>query len=344
MNMNKIQPIDEHGNLDPAAATYLMISMTKRCNMRCPGCYYLQQDEDFFQHQDIGLDEAKEIVKHYRDAGVRQAIPNAEGDVLLHPEYPSLVQFINQQGFRFRPWLVTNGIRLPEVAGFVAGNIGEVLISIDGSSCEKYSVHRGGNEALFNKVLSGVRSVVEACRGADSRPEIIINCVMTADRCNDIPDMIRLAEKLGVDTIIFTNFHVVGDSSKMRPVTAGDAETNVILKAAVSRTDYKVNVFLPSLYGNIMPPYRCKMLASIMIGSNGDFAPCCRLVPESRWGNYFTSTDKHNNEALKAFRLSVLNAGSQGQLPKVCRKCAHLSPKRAVFLRDKRQWYLTSRS
>ena len=340
--MNEIQPIDDYGSLNPAAAVYLMISMTKRCNMRCPGCYYLQQDEDFFKNQDIGLEEAKEIVKYYRDAGVRQAIPNAEGDVLLHPEYPSLVRFINQLGFRFRPWLVTNGIRLPQVAEFVVQNIGEILISIDGSTYEKYTAHRGGNETLFKKVLSGVRSVVKASKRCKPRPLIIINCVMTAGRCDDIPDMIRLAEDMGVDVIKFTNFHVTDNNEKIRPVTAGDPETDAILRKVVSRKDYKVSVFLPSLYENITPPYKCKMLVSIMIGSNGDFAPCCRMVPESKWGNYFTSPEKHNNEALKVFRLSVLNAPSQDQLPRVCQRCAHLSPRRLVFPVDKKQWYFTN--
>lgn len=342
--MNEVNPIDAHGHLTPAAAVYVMISMTKRCNMRCPGCYYLQQDEVFFENQDIALDDAKEIVKYYWGAGVRQAIPNAEGDALLHADYPALVGFINQLPFSFRPWLVTNGIRLPVIADFVVQNVAEILISIDGSSHEKYAAHRGGNEALFNKVLAGVRSVVEARRRLGSSSVIIVNCVMTADRCDDIPDMIRLAENMGVDAIKFTNFHVTGDNEKMKPVTAGDPETDAILRQVISRNDYRVQVYLPSLYENVAPPYSCKMLASIMIGSNGDFAPCCRMVPESKWGNYFTAPDKHNNEALKAFRLSVLNAGSQSQLPKVCQKCAHLSPKRLMFFREKKQWFITDMS
>ena len=341
--MNEIQPIDAHGNLDPSAAIYLMLSMTKRCNMRCPGCYYLQQDEDFFKNQDIDLEAAREIVRHYRDAGVKQAIPNAEGDVLLHDEYASLIRYIGTLGFRFRPWLVTNGIRLPEVAEFVVRNVGEVLISVDGSTHGKYNAHRGGNEALFKKVMAGIRTVVDAGRTCNPRPEIIINCVMTADRCNDIPDMIRLAEDMGVDTIKFTNYHVAGEKDQKKPVTAGDPETDIILRQTAGRKDYKVNILLPSLYGKIPAPYSCKMLASINVGSNGDFAPCCRMMPESKWGNYFSSPDKHNNDALKTFRLSVTKATRQDELPRICQKCSHLSPRRLMFLKNENQWYITSR-
>lgn len=340
--MTPNRAIDEQGNLNPAAATYLMLSMTKRCNMRCPGCYYLQQEDDFFKQQDIGLIEAKEIIKYYREKGVRQAIPNAEGDVLLHPEYTALVHYINQLNFMYRPWLVTNGIKLPDVAEFVVQNISEILISIDGSSYQKYTDYRGGNEALFKKVLSGVRSVVDASKRLNPRAAIIINCVMTADRCDDIPDMIRLAENIGADVIKFTNFHVAGETQAMKPVTAGDAETDSILRKVISRSDYRVQILLPSLYTDTPPPYQCRMLASIMIGSNGDFAPCCRMVPEAKWGNYFSTPEKHNNEALKKFRLSVLNASSQEQLPRICQKCAHLSPRRLIFHRHKKQWLTTN--
>jgi radical SAM protein with 4Fe4S-binding SPASM domain len=340
--MNNIKPIDAAGNLDPAAAVYLMLSMTKRCNMRCPGCYYLQQDENFFKNQDIGLEDAKEIVRHYRAAGVKQAIPNAEGDVLLHPEYRSLVGYINSLGFNLRPWLVTNGIRLPEVAEFVVRNMGEVLVSVDGSTHEKYTAHRGGNEALFRKVMAGIRSVVNAAKGCSPRPEIIINCVMTADRCDDMPEMIHLAEELGVDTIKFTNYHVTGEGLQKTPLSAGDPKIDAVLRGIVSRKDYVVSILLPTLYGNTQAPFACKMLASINVGSNGDFAPCCRMMPESKWGNYFTSPAKHNNDALKEFRLSVINAASHDQLPVICRKCSHLSPKRLIFVKNRTQWYLTT--
>jgi len=335
--------IDSSGQLDPSLAIYLMLSMTKRCNMRCPGCYYLQQEENFFKNQDIDLDDARDIVKYYRDAGIRQAIPNAEGDVLLHPDYTELVDYIRSLGFQARPWLVTNGIRLPDVAEFVVQNIGEVLISVDGSTYEKYNAHRGGNKALFEKVMAGIRSVVEAGEKHSPRPEIIINCVMTADRCDDIPDMIRLAEKMRVDTIKFTNYHVAGEQDQKTPVTVGDAVTNRILRETAARTDYQVNILLPSLYGAIQPPFSCKMLASVNVGSNGDFAPCCRMIPDPQWGNFFTSPDKHNNEALKAFRLSVTYASSPNELPRICQRCSHLSPRRLMFLKNEKQWFITSR-
>jgi len=342
--MSQIKPIDSNGNLKSSLATYLMISMTKRCNMRCPGCYYLQQDEDFFSRQDITLDKAREVVRYYRSAGIRQAIPNSEGEVLLHPDYSAFVRFINQQGFKYKPWLTTNAIRLPKHAEFVARNISEILISIDGSTHEKYAASRGGNKALFNKVMAGLNAMVNAKRLTTSGPTIIINCVVTADRCDDIPDMIRLAEDSGADVIKFTNFHAIDESEPMRPVTAGEPETDSILQEVVNRNDYNVSIFLPSRYEDTAPPYDCRMLNSIMIGSNGDFAPCCRMVPEKKWGNFFTSIDKHNNEKLREFRLSVLNAAHREDLPGICQRCAHLSPKRLVFVAGEKKWYLTNKS
>lgn len=335
---------DRQGNLNLEAAIYLMLSMTRRCNMRCPGCYYLQQEEEFFKNRDINLEAAKEIVSYYHNCGVQQAVPNAEGDVLLHQDYLELLEFIRGLGFKRKPWLVTNGLRLPMLAERIVHYAGEILISVDGSTHEKYTAYRGGNRALFEKVMKGIKSVVAAAGNCESKPTLIINCVMTANRVNDIPDMISLAEELGVDHIKFTNYHVAGDSDGMEPLLHSDSHALQVLNQVVNRTDYRVSISLPSLYGKIKPPYFCKMLASVMIGSNGDYSPCCRIVPDAKWGNYYTSTEKHNNPALRQFRLSVLQAAGHDQLPQICRQCAHLSPRRAYFNSDKKAWFISHNS
>jgi radical SAM protein with 4Fe4S-binding SPASM domain len=155
--------------------------------------------------------------------------------------------------------------------------------------------------------------------------------------------MIRFAETLGVDTIKFTNFHPVGNTTE-RPLYNTDPKIISVLNKVAAQRNYKVNILLPSLYGDLKPPYYCRMLSSIVIGSNGDYAPCCRIAPDKKWGNFFESRDKHNSDMLKRFRLSVIRAGNQQQLPCECRECAHLSPERLGFSARERRWYVINRS
>ena len=307
--------------------------------MRCPGCYLAQQQEDFFKNQDIELDAAKSIVNYYRQTGIQMAIPNAEGEVLLHDGYSELVTHINDCGFRNKPWLVTNGILLSKHADFVAQHIGEVLISVDGATSEAYTHFRGGNAALFNKVLRGIEAIVAAKRKGIGHPQLLINSVISRDRLQDIPELIRFTEAIGADTIKFSNFHPASDNTEQRPLYFGDGEVETTLKDIVSRRDYKINIMLPHLFGASHPPYSCRMLASVVIGSNGDCSPCCRIIPEAKWGNFFSDEGKHNTAPLREFRRQVMGAKRAEELPGICRECAHLSPHRLAFARDRGQWF-----
>jgi len=340
----QVSPIDSEGFLDPAQATYLLVSMTKRCNMRCPGCYLSQQQAGFFKNQDIQLDAAKSIVNFYRQAGIKMAVPNAEGEVLLHEGYSELVAHINGSGFRSKPWLVTNGILLHRHADFIARHVGEVLISVDGATSESYTDFRGGNASLFNKVRRGIEAIISARRRGSGHPHILINSVISRERLRDMPEMIRFTEEIGADTIKFSNFHPTGDSENHRPLYFGDDEAAATLNDIAGRRDYKVNIMLPHLFGNSSPPYSCRMLASVVIGSNGDYAPCCRIIPEAKWGNFFSAREKHNNDALRNFRREVTSANNVTELPKICRECAHLSPRRMAFDRARGQWFLSGLS
>lgn len=341
------------GYLDPRSAVYLVVSLTKRCNMRCPSCFLALQAEDFFQDQEIDFGRMREIVLHYKALGVLQAVPDAEGEALLHREYERIVSFINSQEFRHKPWLVTNGILLPRHAEFVVQNVREVLISVDGATAEKYNDFRGGNQALFEKVKAGIRAVIRARNRNGGGPEIIINSVVTNDRCEEIPELIRFAEEQGVDTIKFTNFHATSATDR-QPLRYRDGNFQRLLERVVRRTDYSVNILLPHVFGKIRlgevefgqdrPPFSCRMLRSIVIGSNGDFAPCCRIISEAKWGNFFTSPDKHDNENLRTFRKQFYEATRLEELSAICRECSHLSPRRLRYSPMTKAWHVTELS
>jgi radical SAM protein with 4Fe4S-binding SPASM domain len=166
--------------------------------------------------------------------------------------------------------------------------------------------------------------------------------VISRDRLKDIPELIRFTEDIGADTIKFSNFHPTGDRTEKRPLYFGDEEVMAMLKDITGRNGYKVNIMLPQLFGASDPPYSCRMLASVVVGSKGDYSPCCRIIPEAKWGNFFTTGEKHNSAPLKTFRLEVMRANNIAALPLICRECSHLAPQRPAFSREHRQWFLSN--
>jgi MoaA/NifB/PqqE/SkfB family radical SAM enzyme len=321
---------------------YLLLSITKRCNMRCPNCFFSMQSAEFFADKDITPDAVMEIVEFYRNTGIRQVIPYAEGEALLHPQYQEIVAYIVEK-LKNKPWLVTNGSRLADHAEFVARHLCEVVVSVDSPSAEGYAAYRGNASGqFFNLALHGIEKVITAKKQYRSTIHVVINCVVTADRCHEIPAMIKLAEELGVDAIRFTNFHPTGADIAGTPLSADNQTVLEVMRGIIRRSDYQTNIYLPNLLGLARLPFTCRMLATIFIGANGDFSPCCRIASASRWGNFLRDEGKHNSSALRKFRSEFYQAKAIGELPIICQGCGYLNQLRPVFLYKNQQWVKSS--
>jgi MoaA/NifB/PqqE/SkfB family radical SAM enzyme len=330
------------GHLDPAAALYMLLSITKRCNMRCPNCFFIRQDSDFFAPEDIAFNDLINIVEHYRARGIRQIIPYAEGEALLHPQYEDIVTYILKT-LNVKPWLVTNGAYLADHARFVAGNLCEVLVSIDSPDAAGHAEYRGAATGrLYDAAIRGIEALISLKGELQSSLAVVINCVVTAERCHEIPEMIRLAEELGVSSIRFSNFHLTGGAGSATPLHIDNQKALAVIREVIRRRDYKINIHLPNLLGKAKPPFSCRMLATIFIGVNGDFSPCCRIASAGKWGNYFTDPDKHDNHDLRQFRRTLKTARDITALPEICRNCGYLCQLRPAFSAKTRQWSLSS--
>lgn len=333
---NKPHPVASDGSLAVEQATYLLLSLTKRCNMRCPNCFLALQQEDFFQNHDIDLSLASRILADYRHQGMRQLVVDAEGEVTLHKDFPELLALISRLRPPHPPWVVTNGLQAHRHLNTLLLHTGEILVSVDGPDAESYNAFRGGNRATFDQVIGNIRQLV-ALKG-DTGPYLIINCVISRDRLQLIPPMIELASDLGVDCIKFTNLHVTGEGAQGSPLMEDDPEVIRLLEQVVARTDYPLIVLLPALFGTRSGPFLCRMLASVVIGAEGFFSPCCRIIPEQRWGRYGEGQGDHNNRRLRRFRRKLFNATRLQQVPGICRQCSLLSPRRLAFSPQQRRW------
>lgn len=330
------------GRLNPATTAFLLLSLTRRCNMRCPGCFFAMQAADFFAPRDLSLADAATIIDTYASLGIRQIVPNAEGEPLLHHRYQEIVCDIIERLPQTRPWLVSNGLLLHQHAEFIVDNLCELLVSLDGPDATSYADYRGGTVAMFEQVLAGIRQAVARKKQRCAPIKIALNCVVSGDRCELIPPMIRLAEELGVDAIRFSNFHPTGENAAgRRPLQHDDPQVAALMRQVLSRRDYRVSIFLPQLLGLARPPYSCRMLNTIVVGVSGDFAPCCRFAPAPRWGNFFTSPERHNNETLREFRLGLRKARSLEEAPELCRNCGYLSQNRPAFNPRQRKWVMS---
>lgn len=153
----------------------LRISVTDRCNLRCPYCMpasvfgehhaFLPKDEL------LSFEEITRLVTVFVRAGVKK-IRITGGEPLLRRDLPTLIAGIVAIPGIEDIALTTNGLKLPEQAGALAdAGLKRVTVSLD-SLDEAVLKEMSGRPVAPSAVLDGIR----AAEDAGLRP-IKINCV-----------------------------------------------------------------------------------------------------------------------------------------------------------------------
>lgn len=318
----------------------LVLHLTRRCNLRCPHCLWLLYDESFFSDHDMDLERAKHILAYFKNKYcVKNFTASAEGEVFLYDGLKELIRFARDIGYK-KINLTTNGILLDKYTDFLLDFLDTLTVSIDGYNSETYILRRGGTEATFKRVINNARSLIEKKKKANKRLSVIMNCIIGRFNLGYIEPMIRLAEDLKADAMRFGAYHPTGnDKDKLSPLYYGDKEAEGYYRNIMNNTDWKVDITLPSLYGK-RSKFQCSMLFNaVQIGVKGNFAPCCHIPTNDKYGNFFTKPDGFNSKKLVSFRRSFLRGKRYEDLPEPCRECPRLSPTRYKFLNKTKSWH-----
>ena len=153
--------------------TYLRVSITDRCNLRCTYCMPAEGVK-LMDHKDIlSFEEIVEVVREAVDLGISK-VRITGGEPLVRKGVVSLVEKIAKISGILDFGLTTNGILLAKFATDLASaGLHRINISLDTLDPERYrAITRGGE---IQQVLDGI----EAAKDAGLLP-VKINCVVRA--------------------------------------------------------------------------------------------------------------------------------------------------------------------
>lgn len=155
--------------------SYLRISVTDRCNLRCIYCMP-EQGIPLMSHDEIlRYEEIIAVVKEAAKLGISK-VRITGGEPLVRKGVTGLVEGISKTGLISDLALTTNGILLEAYAGALAeAGLHRVNISLDSIDPDRYQVLTRGGELA--QVLSGIR----AAKAAGLHP-VRINCVVMHSR------------------------------------------------------------------------------------------------------------------------------------------------------------------
>lgn len=302
----------------PLATLYL----TERCNSRCVSC-------DYWRHgrRDIDIATVRQLLPGLSELGT-QIVLISGGEPLLHPQWAEIAALLRGQGHTL--WLLTAGLALARHAAEVARWFEQVTVSLDGSTAASYAAVRGLD--AFEAVCAGVRAAV--------REGLKVTLRVTVQRGNagELPELVRLAHKLGVAGISFLAADVSHAEAFGRHGTAVDGvalgvdDLPLLARSLASLDDAEFDSgfivesrpklrrieahYRARLGLGAPPPVRCNAPEhSAVIEADGGLRPCFFIAGTARLGEGGLG-EALNSPPMRRLRASI----RAGQRPE-CARC-----------------------
>ena len=160
----------------------LSLSVTHRCNARCPFC-------DFWKSQpvkEMSTEEINKIVDDAYDLGCLTAVFTG-GEALLRKDMPEILKNADEAGLT--TFVLTNGFLLTKRLSEIHRNLDVVSVSIDFPDSRHDKTR--GIEGLFEKAVEGIKSAQEYELTTN------INSIITGSHTmDDVEALLSLADNL----------------------------------------------------------------------------------------------------------------------------------------------------
>jgi radical SAM protein with 4Fe4S-binding SPASM domain len=167
------------------------LALTYRCNQRCSFCYV---GDSRCGIQEMSTGEWKDAIKKLREAGVLSLVFTG-GEPTMRED---LVEIAGSSSNKFVKNIVTNGIRLAELAGPLR-EAGVMYATVSLQSHIPEIHNRMTNPLKKIDAFSAVVSGIEACLEAGIH--VTINTILTKRNAQFFPGLIRFVKGLGVKSI-----------------------------------------------------------------------------------------------------------------------------------------------
>ncbi len=184
------------GPISPVSPRVVFIEVTNRCNLLCETC-----PRTFFDREPLKTltyEEFVQIAEQFPE--MRRAALHGIGEPLLNKALPQIIKYL--KGRDVQVIINSNGTLLTPTwqEALVKSGLDEYRCSIDGARPETYARIRGAN--LLHKLVEGLDGLVKTkARMLSETPRISIWCVGTKENLAELPDLVRLAAKLGVPEV-----------------------------------------------------------------------------------------------------------------------------------------------
>ena len=322
--------------------TQVYLEVTNRCNSLCVSCpltydHFLR----FEPKHHLSWAQFRQIVDQIPQ--IERAVLHGIGEPLLNPELPRFIAYLKGRGAQVL--FNTNGVLLDERRGDALAEAGldELRVSLDAVTPELYRKLRGINK--LPQIVANLRAFMQRHAGQD-RPRVSLWMVGMQDNLEQMPDLVRLADELGVPEVYLQRLVFFGDGERIADDTtmvpeqslygtleqrqaelvlgceALARELGLVFRASGATTPHEsIAVKGAHPWQGCFRPW-----ALIYVTANGNLLPCC-IAPFAApdyssllLGNLLSRplAELWNGQPYQALRGAVL---SESPAPWPCQSC-----------------------
>jgi len=212
--MNEIvRPSPAGPRRDPPGPVVIW-NLIRRCNLTCKHCYSISADHDF--PGELSTDEVFAVMDDLKSFRVPVLILSG-GEPLLCPDIFEIARRAKAMGFYVG--LSSNGTLIDEavVEDVAAVDFDYVGVSLDGIGATHDRFR--GKPGAFDAAVRGLR----LCR--DRGLKVGVRFTMTLDNADELPDLLALIDREGIDKFYFSHLNYAGRGNKNRGDDAALATT-----------------------------------------------------------------------------------------------------------------------
>ena len=263
---------------------HLQWHITERCNLKCKHCYF---DEKFLKNELSSnklfavLDDYTNLLKKWKLSREASRISITGGEPMVKNDFFKFLEKCYQNREKTKYGVLTNGILLNDEkeANLKRFKIDYAQVSLEGMEKNNDEIRGKGT---FKKIIKAVKLLIK------NKIDTGISVTVTKQNLRDIPLLIKLAEKLRINSLGLRRFIPIGRGEQIKKLMLSPQETKE-LYLYIIKTNQKLVDQKSKLRLNIgcedgilaQEGYEANTCvagySSLTILPNGDVYPCRRL-------------------------------------------------------------------
>jgi MoaA/NifB/PqqE/SkfB family radical SAM enzyme len=253
------------------------------------------------------------------------------GEPFLNKDIFDMIKYAHSK--KMHVSVSTNGtILYNKIDQIIYSWLSTLNISLDAVDSSDYKSMHGAPKSVFYTVLENITALAEKKKRLNHHLKLKISHVCTKRNYKRIPDMVRLAEELDVDELLFHNLIPFGlpGFSKDQSLYDDDSEVVEVIES-VEQPSSKLRVVMPRLHRRVISERLCRMPFTTMpMNGDGYVSTCCQITPQREYGNILHNENVWNNFHYQGMRKILID--NSELLPDICKTCPLMSRPYKILL------------